>query len=171
MSVQNLDKLCLKLDGLSDVELLGAAQIAAKTMQKAAQLGCQKNHGELQDSILKDAYMEQSKAIGICYTDKAYARYVEFGTGPRGQADHAGISPNVTPAYTQRAWWIHESQIEPGTAERYGWFYIDTDDGRFYQCNGQEAHPFMYPALHDSKEAIIEEISAYAAKVIARTIR
>ena len=88
------------------------------------------------------------------------APYVEFGTGPKGQADHAGISPDVTPVYSQSPWWIHESQVDRTIAERYRWFYIDTPQGRFYQCTGQPAHPFMYPALHDNEDKIMENMSA-----------
>ena len=88
------------------------------------------------------------------------APYVEFGTGPKGQADHAGISPEVTPVYTQAPWWIHESQIDRRTAEKYRWFYIDTPQGRFYQCTGQPAHPFLYPALHDNEDKILKNMKA-----------
>lgn len=171
MSVQNLDELYLKLDRLSNTDMLQAAGRGISVVQAAAKYLCPVQDGELRDSIFTDVRREQSKAVGICYSSKDYAPYVEFGTGPRGQADHAGISPNVTPTYTQRAWWIHESQIDAGTAERYGWFYIDTKDGRFYQCSGQAAQPFMYPALHDNRETIVKEISAYAADAIARAIK
>ena len=99
---------------------------------------------------------------GICatvYTNVQYAPYVEFGTGPRGAADHVGISPEVTPAYTLEPWWIHESQIDEAVAIRYHWYYIDTEDGRFYKCEGQPAQPFMYPALHDNKDTVMEILS------------
>lgn len=98
--------------------------------------------------------------VGTCWTNRAYAPYVEFGTGPKGQADHAGISPEVTPVYTQAPWWIHESQIDRRTAEKYRWFYIDTPQGRFYQCTGQPAHPFLYPALHDNEDKILKNMKA-----------
>ena len=88
------------------------------------------------------------------------APYVEFGTGPKGQANHAGISPEVTPVYTQVPWWIHESQVDRRTAEKYRWFYIDIPQGRFYQCTGQPAHPFLYPALHDNEDKILKNMKA-----------
>lgn len=99
------------------------------------------------------------EGVGTCFTNKSYAPYVEFGTGPKGQANHAGISPNVPVAYSQSPWWIHESQIDKGLAEKYHWFYIDTKDGRFYQCNGQPARPFMYPALKNNEEKITRLIA------------
>ena len=51
---------------------------------------------------------EGRNVTGICYTDKKYGPYVEFGTGPKGQENHEGISPDTTPVYTQSPWWIHE---------------------------------------------------------------
>lgn len=96
---------------------------------------------------------------------------MEFGTGPRGREDHAGISPNVSPSYTQKPWWIHESQIDARTAEKYGWFHIDTPEGRFYQCSGQAAQPFMYPALKNNEQKIIREVERYAKEAIGRAIK
>lgn len=60
---------------------------------------------------------------------------------------------------SQSPWWIHESQIDKGLAEKYHWFYIDTKDGRFYQCIGQPARPFMYPALKNNEEKITRLIA------------
>ena len=88
------------------------------------------------------------RVIGTVYTNKAYAMYVEMGTGPKGAANHAGISPVASPAYTMSPWWIHESQVDKEAAEEYHWFYLDTPDGRFYQCTGQSAQPFMLSLIH-----------------------
>ena len=107
-----------------------------------------------------DVEGDANRAVGTCWTNRAYAPYVEFGTGPKGQADHAGISPEVTPVYTQVPWWIHESQVDRRTAEKYRWFYINTPQGRFYQCTGQPAHPFLYPALHDNEDKILKNMKA-----------
>ena len=110
------------------------------------------NHEELKGSI----FGEVQGNTGIVYTNKEYAEYVEFGTGPVGAADHAGISPEVSPAYSQTDWWFHESQIDPRDAEKYHFFHIDTEDGRFYRSYGQAAQPYMYPALKDNEENIEE---------------
>ena len=88
---------------------------------------------------------------------------MEFGTGPKGQANHEGISPDAAVSYSQSPWWIHESQVGRETAERYGWSYIDTPDGRFYHCFGQAAHPYMYPALKNNEQEI-ERIFEEAVK-------
>lgn len=171
MSIQNLDSLMVKLDKLSEIDMLRAAGRGIGIVQDASKYLCPVHDGELRGSIFTDVRMEQGKAVGICYTNKEYAIFVEFGTGPKGQENHAGISPNITPSYTQKPWWIHESQIDTRTAETYGWFYIDTPEGRFYRCSGQAAQPFMYPALNDNKDKIIQEVRAYAKEAIRRAIR
>ena len=35
-----------------------------------------------------------------------------------------------------------------------------TPQGRFYQCTGQPAHPFLYPALHDNEDKILKNMKA-----------
>ena len=151
MSVSGADDIDRALEKLSGLDMKQAVADAIQLVRSAAVNNCSVNTGELRQSIFADVEGNSEKAEGICWTNKAYAPYVEFGTGPKGQADHAGISPDVTPVYSQSPWWIHE---------RYRWFYIDTPQGRFYQCTGQPAHPFMYPALHDNEDKIMENMSA-----------
>ena len=160
MSVNGADDLDKKLKQLAEYDMMHAVSDAIQLVRSAAVNNCSVNTGELRQSIFADVEGNSEKAEGICWTNKAYAPYVEFGTGPKGQADHAGISPDVTPVYSQSSWWIHESQVDRTIAERYRWFYIDTPQGSFYQCTGQPAHPFMYPALHDNEDKIMENMSA-----------
>ena len=132
-------------------------------VRNAAVRLCPTNHGELKGSIVWKVEQSDGMIIGTVYTNKKYAMYVEFGTGPKGQANHEGISPDVAVSYSQSPWWIHESQVGRETAERYGWPYIDTPDGRFYRCSGQAAHPYMYPALKNNEQEI-EKIFEEAVK-------
>ena len=110
------------------------------------------NHEELKGSIFGEVHGTQ----GIVYTNKEYAEYVEFGTGPAGAANHQGISPNVNPEYSNTEWWFHESQIDPRDAAKYHFFSIETEDGIFYRSYGQAAQPYMYPALVDNEDNIDE---------------
>ena len=120
----------------------------------------------MRGSIYTAIETSSEKIVGICYTNKKYAQYVEFGTGPKGQKQHAGISPDVAYAYVQSPWWIHESMIGRKTAEKYKWFYVDTPDGRFYQCTGQAAQPFLYPALKNNEL----EIAHYFEEAIEKNL-
>lgn len=158
--MSNADGLDKKLKQLAEIDMKRAVGEVIQIVRLAATLNCPIDTGELQQDIAADVEGDSIRAIGTCWTNKAYAPYVEFGTGPKGQADHAGISPDVTPVYTQSPWWIHESQVDRRVAEKYRWFYIDTPEGRFYQCTGQPAHPFMYPALHDNEDKILSNMRA-----------
>lgn len=173
--IKNADHLARKFGKLAEktaAEAMGrAVENQMKIVQAEAKLLCPVDYGELRSSIRTETKTQDDKVIGTCYTNKAYAPYVEFGTGPRGQSSHAGISPQVSVAYTQAPWWIHESQLAPGTGEKYHWFYIDTPEGRFYQCSGQAAQPFMYPALADNKDRVTRNINNYIARKIREVSR
>ena len=159
MSVDGFDELEKKMKELSELDTRQVVGEAIQFVQSAAVMNCHADTGELRQSIFAEVEEQNDTVTGICWTDKAYAPYLEFGTGPKGQEKHAGISPEVTPVYTQQPWWIHESQIDARVAEKYHWFYIDTPDGRFYKCSGNPAYPFMYPALKDNEDQIVDMIS------------
>ena len=112
--------------------------------------------GELRNSLSMTIEQGRGEITAHVGTNKEYAPYVEFGTGPKGAANHQGTSPEVEAVYSLTPWWIHESQIDKAAAQIYGWSYIDTESGRFYKCSGQPAHPFLYPAFSDNKEEIIK---------------
>lgn len=156
-------KLLDSLGKLSQTDLYGAVARGIKTVQAEAKSLCPVHDGELRDSIYISVENSEDGIRGTCYTNKSYAAYVEFGTGPKGQANHEGISPDVAVSYRQSPWWIHESQVGRETAERYGWPYIDTPDGRFYCCSGQAAQAYMYPALKNNEQEI-ERIFEEAVK-------
>lgn len=160
MSVEGSRELERTLDRLEKMNVKKQVGVAVQAVRSAAVRGCLANTGELRQSIFTSVKTEGDVVRGSCFTNKAYGVFVEFGTGPKGQQNHAGISPDVDPAYTQSPWWIHESQIDRETAEMYRWFYIDTPDGRFYQCTGMEAHPFMYPALKNNREEVLKGMAA-----------
>lgn len=127
---------------------------AGNFVLSAAKLAVQKDSGYLSQNIFLDIEEENGQLEAIVYTKVEYAPYVEFGTGQKGAANHDGISPEVSPAYRLSPWWIHESMVDAGTAEKYHWYTIDTPQGKFYQCTGQPARPFLYPALHDNLDTV-----------------
>ena len=94
------------------------------------------------------------------YTNSECAPYVEFGTGPTGQAHHNGISPDVDPVYSQSGWMIPADAMSPDDAEQYGFGIAKGKDGEIigYYTKGQVAQPFMYPAFAGLQDSIEEEI-------------
>jgi HK97 gp10 family phage protein len=173
--VKGLDKLLKKYNSLSSSVtgpgLERAVGASIKMVQGEAKLLCPVNDGELRQSIKTAVELQEDKVIGTAYTNKKHGPFVEFGTGPVGEVEHAGISPAVTPTYSQSPWWIHESQIDKKTAEKYHWFSIDTAQGRFYQTSGQAAQPFMYPALKNNEDRETRNISNYLKKEIRKAAK
>lgn len=173
--IKGLDNLMKKYNSMTGnvtgPGLEKAVGASIKMVQGEAKLLCPVNDGELRQSIKTAVYSQDEKVIGAAYTNKKHGPYVEFGTGPKGEADHAGISPEVSPAYTQSPWWIHESQIDAATAEKYHMFYIDTPEGRFYQSSGQAAQPFMYPALKNNEDRATRNVSNYLAREIRKAVQ
>lgn len=98
--------------------------------------------GELKRSIYTKVEQDADATIGCVYTDAEPAPFVEFGTGPVGQANHTGISPKVPVAYTQEQWvWADE-------------------EGGFHTTEGQPAQPFMYPALKSMEKHVVRAIGS-----------
>lgn len=161
-----LDKFKAQMEKLALADLKKPTGEAIHLVQRDAKANVSVDSGELRESIYTDVRDEGDRLIGTCYTNKAYAPYVEFGTGPRGQTSHEGVSPDVAVAYSQSPWWIHESQIDRETAEKYHWFYIDTTEGRFYQCSGQPARPYLYPAMKNNEENIMDIFETHISALI-----
>lgn len=116
------------------------------------------NHGELAGSIYAKVDQEGHSVIGTVYTNKEHAAYVEFGTGPEGQADHSGISPSVDVVYRQDPWWFPGDKVDPSDAEKYHWPQSSNGEKTFYYTDGQPAMPFMYPALKQYEDKATEGI-------------
>ena len=77
----------------------------------------------------------------------------------------------AAPAYVQKPWWIHESQVDKETAERYHWFFIDTPEGRFYQCSGQAAQPFLYPALKNNEKRVAKNMENALRRELRKAVQ
>ena len=173
--IEGLDKLMHQYGKLAEQvagEAMERAVVAAvKRVQGEAKLLCSVNHGELKNSIKTSVENRGDAIVGNVYVNKAYAAYVEFGTGPVGERNHSGIAPTVTPAYSQKPWWIHESQIDQQDAEKYHFFKLETKKGVFYQTSGQPAEPFMYPALKNNEERVSRNMANYLSREIRKAVQ
>lgn len=169
--INGLDELLSDFDKLSGIEE-PIAQLVQQQIEivraNAAELAPTGVYagGALRGSIHSEVEVEPDSVIGTAYTDLSYAMYVEFGTGQKGAADHDGVSPEVAVAYSLEPWWVHESQVDRAAAEAYGWFYIDTKDGRFYRISGQPAKPFLYPAIKNNEQMLAQNLEDGIAKIL-----
>lgn len=146
-----------------DIVLRAVHNATKKVVQADAKRLAPGNNGELRNSIKTRVKMDGDKAIGEVYTNLHYAPYVEFGTGPKGQASHSGISPEVSVSYRSSPWYVHEDQINVGP-------YNFQKIGEFYKMYGQPAQPYLYPALRDNQERVSKNISNYVRRKIREQI-
>ncbi|MGL5086172.1 MAG: HK97-gp10 family putative phage morphogenesis protein [Clostridium sp.] len=139
--VKGLESLLKKLSKLGgDVE-----EVMFKSMQKQseivkgeAKLLCPVDSGDLRQSIYSKVKRTDGKVIGVIYTNSDHAAYVEFGTGKVGESTNKNTEVSVS--YKQEKWLVNI----PGIGVRF--------------TAGQPAQPYMYPALRNNREKIIENI-------------
>lgn len=171
MSVIGVDKLTAKLSRM-EAELANNETTlgnAAEIIRAGCVMECPTNDGELRNSIHTRVDSKGKNKEGVVYTQKKYAQYVEFGTGPQGAANHADISPNVTPSYTAEAWWIPGDKLSESAKANYHWATRTSADGTtFYRSDGQSAQPFMYQGLKKTEKKALQYIRSQVLKSIKK---
>jgi len=157
---------CRKLYGAKSNEIVGQAVLhAAKTVVQAeAKLRAPANEGELRNSIRVRLKVNGNKISGEVFTNSDHGAYVELGTGPKGQENHSGISPEVSVSYRSSPWYVHEDQINVGP-------YHFAKRGEFYKMYGQPAQPYLYPALRDNHDRVSRSVSKYVSRKIREQIK
>ena len=155
-------KLASKQVG-DDIVRRAVLNACKNVVQAEAKLRAPANEGELRNSIKVRVKMEGDRAIGEVFTNSDHGAYVELGTGPKGQASHSGISPDVNVSYRSSPWFVHEDQIDVGK-------YHFQKMGEFYKMYGQPAQPYLYPALKDNQERVSNNIANYVNRKLREQI-
>lgn len=133
--------------------------------------------GGLRESIAVASGWGSSEIVCKVICNAPYGAYVEFGTGPVGEQNHGGISPNVTPTYTTKFYrktGKHKGtpwNVDPETGKVTGpMFWVYTPDGgeTFVRTSGQPARPFMYPAAKQNRGTFLDGMRANIAKLLRR---
>ena len=163
MSLNGANELVRKLRAI-DAVLENPVQVLGKAAETIRSPVEEKNGGELRNSI--KTRVEGDK--GYVYTNKAYAQYVEFGTGRKGAADHSGISPYAHPSYTMEPWWIPEDKLSEGAIENYHWVVIEVDGKRYYRSDGQAAQPFMYQGAKKTEKKAVKDAGIVISQLIEK---
>lgn len=158
MSVTGYENLKLELDRIvTNIENSEFLKEAGEFVRDRARENVPIFFGELQSSIETEMVREDGKQCAVVYTDNDHCIFVELGTGPRGASSHAGISPNVAPEYTMHPWYVHESQLSSQAIATYHWKKVKDKNGEvFYRMEGQIAQPYLYPALNQNIDAVID---------------
>lgn len=149
MIFKNLDRLYRKIEQLKNIDVKPIIEDATARVRDEARMRVPVDTGELQNSIDYDIEETDKGYVGKVFSNKEHAIYVELGTGPKGEANHSGISPQIKPIYSPS-----------------GWVYYDEDKQKFIFTKGQPARPFMYPALHDNRDKISKFIQFRVKKKI-----
>ena len=147
------------------MSLKGANELFRKLRAIDAVLECPVNDGELRNKGIKTR-VEGDK--GYVYTTLPYAQYVEFGTGRKGAADHAGISPYVHPSYTMEPWWIPEDKLSESAIKHYHWVVIEVNGKRYYRSDGQAAQPFMYQGAKKTEKKAVKDAGILISQLIEK---
>ena len=164
MAIKGMDSLLKKidaLDGISKTALKKGVGQAVEKIQGDAKELVTSDTGQLRNSIFTDVSEVAGAVIGKVYTNNDHAAYNEFGTGPVGMTSHKDLPPETASniQYRTDGWWIHESQIDAKTAEKYRFFRIETKQGVFYHTEGQPAQPYMYPAIKQNKDNVVKMVA------------
>lgn len=170
MSIENLDSFINKMNQLSgpviDSTIKAAIGQGGIIVQKQAK---QLSKGSIARSIMLKTTFTNQQADAIVYTNLEYSAYREFGTGPNGQDNHVGISPVLTPRYTQKGWMIPADALSLDQAEEYGLGIVKKSGTVIgYYTKGQMARPFMYPALKDKESVIVKNTSKIMQSAIGK---
>lgn len=73
-------------------------------MRDEARMRVPVDTGRVTNSIDYDIEETPKGYVGKVFSNKEHAIYVELGTGPKGEANHNGISPQIKPIYSPSGW-------------------------------------------------------------------
>lgn len=132
MSVQGMDGLLKKLDGLSGTgTYVLAMERMCRKVERTAKENCPRRTGHLERSITHNVTAKSNKVVGEVGTSVEYAPYVEFGTG---------------------------KYAAEGNGRKTPWSYIDESTGERIWTAGQHPKPFLHPALEEHRKEIRKEL-------------
>lgn len=105
--------------------------------------------GNLHDNINGFvSVLNNNEVEGGAVTSVGYASYVEFGTGPTGSKKG------------------HPLDLELGIVRKQGKWKVKIPTIGVRWIAGQEARPFMYPAMKQNEEAILEKFGTKLVEAV-----
>ena len=146
IGVETLLKRLNSLGGNVEETLYNSMVKQTKFVQGEAKELCPVDTGDLRESIKDNTRKYKNKIVGSIYTNSDHAAYVEFGTGKVGERTNTNTKVNVS--YKQEKWKVNIPDV--------GVRWIE----------GQPAQPYLYPALKNNEEKILENIKADVKQAI-----
>ena len=144
VKIKNIDRLLSKFKQVGKLDLKPVITECTVLVEAQAKLLCPVNSGDLVGSIHPEVKESENKVYGRVYTQKWYAPYVEFGTGPKGNGTYPYKIKGFTLKYRNTKWCY--PTFDGGREMEYIW------------TKGQKAQPYMYPALEANRKTIQKKI-------------
>lgn len=137
LTIKGIDRLTQRFNKIANLELRDTMNEATKLVHGQAKALAPVDTGDLAGSIHMQV-KDTGKALeGRVYTNKEYAAYVEFGTGIKGNGTYPYQVEGLSLEYRDK-----------------GWAYFDEGKDEWIYTKGQEAQPYMYPALKENERTI-----------------
>ena len=137
VSIKGVDRLTQRFNKIANMELKTAVNKATQLVYGQAKALAPVDKGGLAGSIHMQVKDTGKEIQGRVYTNLEYAPYVEFGTGVTGNGTYPYKVEGLNLVYRNK-----------------GWAYYDEDKGERIYTKGQEAQPYMYPALKENEKTI-----------------
>lgn len=156
VGIKGVDSLTKRFNNISSMDLKEVVNRATALVHgQAKELAPVGITGDLGGSIHMSVEEKGNTIEGSVYTNKEYAMYVEFGTGIKGNGTYPYDVKDLSLEYASSPWYIPVDKMDAETAERYHFPKVQGKNGaEYYVCHGQEAQPYMYPALADNSKLI-----------------
>lgn len=169
IDISDIEKLADKLDNAeknSEENILKTVKRLTLDIADTAKDLCVVDTGHLRENIFTRIMQENNELIGEVFCDVEYAVYVEFGTGRVG-ASYNLQREGVDLHYRMTPWLIPVTALSPEDAKTYGFEPIfENGKVKGYLCYGAKPHPFLYPAMKNNEDYIIEELGKCAMEII-----
>lgn len=152
VTTKGVDRLTKKFNNIANMDLRSAVNEATKLVHGQAKELAPVDSGNLAGSIHMQVKDTGKEMQGRVYTNLEYAAYVEFGTGITGNGTYPYEVEGLSLEYRDK-----------------GWAYFDEDKGEWIYTKGQEAQPYMYPALHTHKKTIEKILKNAVSQALKET--
>ena len=151
ISIEGLDDVLEAIGRLDDAELRKAAypglRKGLELIRGDAAANAPVDTGDLRQRMASRIKKEGATLVGEVYSGAPHGIYVEMGTGPKGEASHAGVNPE----------WASKVTYKPD-----GWYAPIKGEVRFVR--GMPARPFLYPAFKANEQKARDEITKAVIK-------
>ena len=137
VTIKGVDRLTQRFNKIANMELRDTMNEATKLVHGQAKALAPVDTGQLAGSIHMQVKATGEELQGRVYTNAEHAAYVEFGTGIKGNGTYPYEVEGLSLEYRDK-----------------GWAYYDEDKGEWIYTKGQEAQPYMYPALKNHEKTI-----------------